>query len=105
MSFSLGFLSCIFLCQYHTVLIIYVVQSEVREHDSCSSVLLSQDCRRFGQCMTLGAWGWCTGMTQKDGTGREEGGGFRMGKHMYICDIYLWQIHVDVRQNQYNIVK
>ena len=25
------------------------------------------------------AWGWCTGMTQRDGTGREVGGGFRMG--------------------------
>ena len=26
------------------------------------------------------AWGWCTGMTQKDGPGREVGGGwFRMG--------------------------
>ena len=25
------------------------------------------------------AWGWCTGMTQRDGTGRELGGGFRMG--------------------------
>ena len=25
------------------------------------------------------AWGWCTGMTQRDGTGKEEGGGFRMG--------------------------
>ena len=25
------------------------------------------------------AWGWGTGATQKDGTGREEGGGFRMG--------------------------
>ena len=24
-------------------------------------------------------WGWCTGTTQKDGMGREEGGGFRMG--------------------------
>ena len=23
--------------------------------------------------------GWCTGMTQRDGTGRELGGGFRMG--------------------------
>ena len=22
---------------------------------------------------------WCTGMTQRDGMGREEGGGFRMG--------------------------
>ena len=25
------------------------------------------------------AWGWCTGMTQRDGTGSEEGRGFRMG--------------------------
>ena len=25
------------------------------------------------------AWGWCTGTTQRDGTGREGGGGFRMG--------------------------
>ena len=23
--------------------------------------------------------GWCTGTTQRDGMGREEGGGFRMG--------------------------
>ena len=26
------------------------------------------------------AWGWCTGMTQRDGMGKEVGGGFRMGK-------------------------
>ena len=25
------------------------------------------------------AWGWCTGMTQRDGMGRQAGGGFRMG--------------------------
>ena len=30
-------------------------------------------------CMILDAWGWCTGTTQRDGTGREEGGRFRMG--------------------------
>ena len=29
--------------------------------------------------MILDAWGWCTEMIQKDGTGREKGGGFRMG--------------------------
>ena len=29
--------------------------------------------------MILDAQGWCTGMTQRDGTGREVGGGFRMG--------------------------
>ena len=36
-------------------------------------------------------------MTQRDGTGREEGGECRIGN--------TWQIHVDVWQNQYNIVK
>ena len=25
------------------------------------------------------AWGWCTETTQRDGPGREEEGGFRMG--------------------------
>ena len=29
--------------------------------------------------MLEGARGWCTGMTQRDGMGREGGGGFRMG--------------------------
>ena len=29
--------------------------------------------------LMLDAWGWCTGMTQRDGTGWKEGGGFRMG--------------------------
>ena len=32
--------------------------------------------------MILDAWGWCTGMTQGDGMGREVGGGFRIG-NMY----------------------
>ena len=27
----------------------------------------------------MDAWGWCTGTTQRDGTGRIEGRGFRMG--------------------------
>ena len=31
------------------------------------------------RCTILDAWGWCTGMTQRDGMGREEGGGFRLG--------------------------
>ena len=30
-------------------------------------------------CMRQGAQGWCTGMTQRDGMGREVLGGFRMG--------------------------
>ena len=32
----------------------------------------------------LDAWGWCTGTTQRDGMGREEGGGFRMGNTCII---------------------
>ena len=31
------------------------------------------------RCTIPDAWGWCTGTTQRDGMGREEGGGFRMG--------------------------
>ena len=31
------------------------------------------------RCAILDAWGWCTGTTQRDGVGREEGGGFRIG--------------------------
>ena len=30
------------------------------------------------------AWGWCTGMTQRDGIGREVEGGVQDWEHMYI---------------------
>ena len=46
------------------------------------------------------AWGWCTGMTQRDGVGREVEGGSGLGAR-----VHPWWIHVDVCQNQYNIVK
>ena len=29
------------------------------------------------------AQGWCTGMAQRDGMGREVGGGVQYGEHMY----------------------
>ena len=32
-----------------------------------------------GSMHDTGCLGWCTGTTQRDGTGREEEGGFRMG--------------------------
>ena len=32
-----------------------------------------------GSMQDTGTWGWCTGMTQRDGLVREVGGGFRMG--------------------------
>ena len=50
--------------------------------------------------MILDAWGWCTGMNQRDGMSGEMGGGSGLGTR-----VYPWQIHVDVWQNQYNIVK
>ena len=31
------------------------------------------------RCMRPGAQGWCTGITQRDGMGKEVGGGFTMG--------------------------
>ena len=46
------------------------------------------------QCTILDAWGLCTGMTQRDGMGREWGEGSRWGTH-----VYLWWIHFDVWQN------
>ena len=39
-------------------------------------------------------------MTQRDGTGMEVGGGSGWGTR-----VYLWRIHVDIWQSQYNIVK
>ena len=40
-----------------------------------------------------GAQGWCTGMTLRDGMGREVGGEFRTGVH-----VHPWLIHVNVWQ-------
>jgi len=39
-------------------------------------------------------------MTQRDGMGREVGGGSGLGTR-----VHPWRMHVDVWQNQYNIVK
>ena len=46
------------------------------------------------------AWGGCTRLPQRDGTGREVGGRSGWGTR-----VRPWKIHVDVWQNQYNIVK
>ena len=50
--------------------------------------------------MILDVWGWCTGTTQGDGMGGRREEGSEWGTR-----VYLWQIHVDIWQNQYNIVK
>ena len=43
------------------------------------------------RCTILDAGGWCTGTTQRDGMGREEGGGRRVqdGEHMYTCGGFI----------------
>ena len=40
--------------------------------------------------MIQDAWGWCTGITQRDGMGREVGGGSGWRTH-----VHPWQIHVN----------
>ena len=39
--------------------------------------------------MILDAWGWCTGMTQRDGTGKVEGVGVQDGEHVYTCGGFM----------------
>ena len=45
------------------------------------------------RCMRQGAQGWCTGMTKRDGMGREGERGSGWGTH-----VHPWLIHVNVRQ-------
>ena len=49
------------------------------------------------------AWGWRTGMTQRDGTGREVVGAG--GDSGWGTRARPWRTHVNVGQNQYSIVK
>ena len=42
--------------------------------------------------MRQGAQGWCTGMTLRDGMGREREGGFRMGEHMYTHGWFMFSV-------------
>ena len=37
------------------------------------------------RCRIQEACGWCTGMTQRDGMGKEVGGGVQDGEHVYTC--------------------
>ena len=56
--------------------------------DISNTILKGSDCdgirsthfKIYGKTFcSLDAWGWCTGTTQREGMGREEGGGFRIG--------------------------
>ena len=56
---------------------------DLREHiESCILSSVKQ-ITSPGWMHETSARGWCTGMTQKNGMGREVGGGFRMGN---TCD-------------------
>ena len=35
------------------------------------------------------AWGWCTGLTQRDVMGREVGAGLQDGEHVYTCGGFM----------------
>ena len=50
--------------------------------------------------MIQAAWGWSTGITQRDSTEREVGEGSGLGTR-----VHPWWVYADVWQNQYNIVK
>ena len=54
------------------------------------------------RCMILDAWGWCTGTTQRDGMGREVGGGFTMGNTFIPVVDSVWYM---ARPIQYCKVK
>ena len=48
-----------------------------------------------------GAQGWCTGMTLRDGMGREVGGGVQDGEHTYSHGWFMWMYG----KNHHSIVK
>ena len=54
-----------------------------------------------GSVHETNAQGWCTGMTQRDGMGREVGGGVQDGEHRYTHGWFMSMYG----KNHYNIVK
>ena len=63
--------------------------------------ILSCKKRIASLCLMQDAWGWCTGMIQRDDVGWEVGArGSSLGAHAHP-----WRIHVNVCQDQHSIVK
>ena len=52
---------------------------DLREQHCNMCIIICETHRQSRFNAWVGAQGWCTGMTQRDGMGREAGGGFRMG--------------------------
>ena len=48
-------------------------------------------------CMTQDPWGWCTGMTQRDGMGRKGGGVFRMGNTCTPMVASCWYMAIPIQ--------
>ena len=71
--------------------------------DGTETCIISYKKRIASPDLIQDAWGWRTGMTQRDGTGREVVGAG--GDSGWGTRARPWRIHVDVWQNQYNIVK
>ena len=53
--------------------------SDMTESAHTHNLFMKTHLKNYLKCTILDVWGWCTGTTQRDGMGREEGGGFRMG--------------------------
>ena len=54
----------------------------------------------YVRCRIQDAWGWCTGMIQRDDMGGRWEGGSGLGTH-----VHPWLIHVNVWQKQCSIIK
>ena len=73
-------------------------------HWNMYSIIYETSCQSRIDAM-LDAWGWCTGMTQRDDTGREEGGGVRMGNTCIPVADSCWYMakpiqYVKLKKNQ-----
>ena len=67
----------IYPCKYYFEIILYYLLACHLKKKKKSS-LRNESPVQFW-CRIQDAWGWCTGMNQRVDTGREVGGGFRMG--------------------------
>ena len=67
----------------------------IRENSTETCILSSvKQIASPGWMNETSAQGWCTGMTQRDGVGKEVGGGFRMRntcKSMADLHVNVWQ--------------
>ena len=55
-------------------------EGEMIWENCIETCIISCENRVCVRCRIQHAWGWCTGMTQRDVMGREVGGGFMFGK-------------------------